>query len=169
VVAFMVVGNPTIASAQVTRVDWPPVSSLNAGDTVRVWASAPPLSGRTALVARVGGDTLALSDLPGRRSLGAVAVPFRSLARIEVQRGQRRSAGWTAAGIVLGLAGGALIGSVTGVMLECGGSCSGQGDLEGILGFVVGGGLGALAGGVVGGIIGGQRRPGWQPLSLPPR
>ena len=140
-------------------------------DTVRVWASAPPLSGRAGVVAGVGSDTLALSNLPGRRSFAdGLAVPFRTLTRIEVQRGQRRSAGWTVTGILLGLAGGAVIGSFGGVLLECGGSCSDeQGDLNGLLGFVIGGGLGAIAGGVTGGIIGAQRRPRWQPISLPAR
>lgn len=160
-----------VASAQVTRPDWPSVASLRRGDTVRVWASAPPLSGRAGVVAGVGSDTLALSNLPGRRSFAdGLAVPFRTLTRIEVQRGQRRSAGWTVTGILLGLAGGAVIGSFGGVLLECGGSCSDeQGDLNGLLGFVIGGGLGAIAGGVTGGIIGAQRRPRWQPISLPAR
>ena len=160
-----------VAGAQVTRADWPSVSSLRPGDTVRVWASAPPLSGRAGVVAGVGSDTLALSNLPGRRSFAdGLAVPFRTLTRIEVQRGQRRSAGWTVAGVVLGLAGGAIIGSYSGVLLECGGSCSDeQGDLNGLLGFVIGGGLGAIAGGVTGGIIGAQRRPRWEPVALPAR
>lgn len=158
----------TTADAQVTNPSWPTISTLRSGDTVRVWASAPPLSGRTALVAGLGSDTLSLGDLPGRRSLGAaVAVPFRNLARIEVHRGYRRSAGWTVAGVLLGLGAGALVGSFAGVTLECGGSCSDQGDLAGLAGFVIGGGLGAIAGGIAGGIIGGQRRSRWQPVALP--
>lgn len=164
------VGSAAVAGAQVTNPSWPPISTLRTGDTVRVWASAPPLSGRTGLVARLESDTLALDDLPGRRSLGSgLAVPFRNLSRIEVHRGQRRSAGWTVGGVLLGLAAGTIVGAYAGVALECGGSCSDQGDLAGLAGFVIGGGLGGIAGGIVGGFIGAQRRSRWQPIALPGR
>jgi hypothetical protein len=161
---------PAGAHAQVTNPAWRPISSLRPGDVVRVWATMPPLSGARAAIDRLAPDTLALTDLPGRRSLGTgVTVPFPALRRIEVLRGYRRSTGWTLAGVALGLTAGALIGSFGGVALECGGSCSDQGDLAGLAGFVIGGGLGAIAGGIAGGIIGGQRRAHWEPVALPAR
>jgi hypothetical protein len=159
---------PAIAAAQVVRDAQSPLLSLRPGDTVRVWSSVPPLAGMVGLIARLEPDTLALRDLPGRRTLrvgAAIALP--ALRRLEVRRGQRRSVGWTLTGVVLGMAGGALVGSLAGVALECGGSCSDQGDLAGLAGLVVGGGVGGLAGGIVGGVIGGQRRPRWQPVALP--
>jgi hypothetical protein len=169
VAALAVVGSlPTSVGAQATADRWP--SSLRVGDTVRVWATRPPLSRAVGLMTRRDGDTLILGALPGRRaSFRDLAVPFEAITRVEVHRGSRRSVGWTVAGVFLGLAGGALVGSVAGVTLECGGSCSDQGDLAGIAGFVIGGGLGALAGGIAGGIIGGQRRASWQPIALPGR
>ena len=168
-VTFGVTG-ATVAGAQVTHASWPPISTLRAGDTVRVWASRPPLSGRTALVTGLGSDTIALSDLPGRRALpGGAAVPFGSLARIEVRRGYRRSAGWAVAGVLLGAAAGTIVGAYTGVLLECGGSCSDDPEFAGIAGVVIGGGLGGIAGAITGGIIGAQRRPRWDPIALPSR
>jgi hypothetical protein len=161
---------PAIAAAQVVRDAQSPLLPLRPGDTVLVWSSVPPLAGVVGLIARLEPDTLALRDLPGRRTLpvgAAIALP--ALRRLEVRRGQRRSVGWTLTGVVLGMAGGVLVGSLGGVVLECGGSCSGQGELAGLAGFVVGGAVGGLAGGIVGGVIGGQRRPRWQPVPLPAR
>ncbi len=163
---------PAIAGAQVTHETWPPISSLRSGDTVRVWASRPPLAGTAALITRLEGDTLALANVPGRRVFRegvTVPVPLQALTRLEVQRGHRRSVGWGVAGAAIGLAAGTLMGGYAGVALECGSSCSDQGDLGGLVGLVLGGGVGGLAGAITGGIVGARRRPRWQPVALPTR
>jgi hypothetical protein len=156
-----------IARAQAAPESW---QTLRGGDTVRVWATRPPLSRTVAQLSRLASDTLALADVPGRRSLRTeLAVPLESVTRLEVQRGRTRSVGWTVGGVLIGLAAGTIVGAYGGVALECGGSCSDQGDLAGILGFVVGGAVGGLAGGIIGGVIGAQRRTRWYPVALPPR
>jgi hypothetical protein len=136
-----------------------------------VWATAPRLTGAVGLFDRVERDTLTLADLPGRSSLrGGLGVPVPALTRLDVRRGQRRSVGWSAAGVVLGAALGTVVGAYTGVLIECGSSCSDEsGDLAGLAGFVLGGGIGGLAGGITGGIIGARRRANWQPVGLPRR
>ncbi len=157
----------TIATAQVSSDSW---QSLRSGDTVRVWAWRPPLAGTVGVVSRPVIDTLGLANVPGRRSFrGEVTVPVETLTRLEVQRGYKRSVGWTVGGVFIGMAAGALVGAYSGVALECGGSCSGQGDLAGLAGFLVGGTVGALTGGILGGVIGAQRRAQWHPVALPPR
>lgn len=150
---------------------WTPLSSLGPGDTVRVWATQPRLVGAVGLVDRLASDTLALADLPGRYALlGRGALPIPAITRLDVRRGYRRSGGRAAVGVVLGLAGGAVVGAAAGVLLECGASCSDENnEFAGLAGFVLGGGLGALAGAVTGGVLGARRRPHWQPVGLPRR
>jgi len=166
------VGPATVGEAQVTSETGPTLSSLRVGDTIRVWAIRPPLSGAVALITRAERDTLALENVPGRRVFRSgvtVPVPFQTLTRLEVQRGYRRSVGWGVAGTVLGLAGGFVLGAVAGVAVECGSSCGDEGDIGGIAGVILGGGLGAFAGAITGGLVGARRRPRWQPVALPLR
>jgi hypothetical protein len=161
---------PAAGPAQVTRGAWPSVDSLRPGDTVRVWSSVPRIVGAVALVSRLERDTLTLQDVPGRRILPrGVAVPVPALIRLDVQRGYRRSALLGLTGVVLGLAGGAVVGGFAGVALECGTSCADEGEWGGFAGAVLGGGLGALAGAITGGVIGARRRPRWEPVGLPAR
>ena len=150
---------------------WADLSALRPGDTLRVWATRPRLNGTMALLDRLERDTLGLRSFPGGHTVPeglSVAIP--ALTRLDVRRGQRRSVGWSAAGVVLGAALGTVVGAYGGVLIECGGSCSDEpGDLAGVGGFLIGGTVGAATGGITGGIIGARRRPNWQPVGLPRR
>jgi hypothetical protein len=144
------------------------VTSLQRGDTVRLWAPAARLARAVGVIAELGEDTVVLRAQPRRsRSFSEAPIPLRAVTRLEVQRGTYRSAGRTVIGIVGGLVGGLVLGSFAGVTLECGTSCSDeQNEFAGLAGFVVGGALGALAGGITGGVWGARRRPRWQPVVL---
>ena len=160
------VATPSPAAAQ----RWADLSSLRPGDTLRVWATGPRLNGTVRLLDRLERDTLALTDLAGRGPRAGLAVPILAVTRLDVRRGQRRSVGWSAAGVVLGAALGTVVGAYTGVLIECRGSCSDEnGDLVGLAGLLLGGTVGAATGAIAGGIIGARRRANWQPVGLPRR
>jgi hypothetical protein len=113
-------------------------------------------------------DTLTLRTVPfGPEAMVRARVPYLSLRRIDVRRGRGRSTGRTIAGVVIGAAGGMLLGAALGPIIECGGAdCGGNNGLEGIAGFVVGAGLGTIAGGIVGGVYGARPRPRWESVEL---
>lgn len=148
---------PLAASAQVAH----PLVTLRAGERVRVWTNSPveQIGTLTAIV----GDTLRVQG--GDRSF---IILRPAIARLDVQRGTRRSVGAIVVGILLGSAVGTLVGSYAGVLIECSGSCDSGGEYEGLAGGLAGAALGFIAGGAAGGIIGGQRRiPSWERV-LPP-
>ena len=147
---------PVATFAQVAQ----PLVRLTVGERVRVWTDTPVEQIGT-LVA-IAGDTLRVR---GERPF---TILRPAIARLDVQRGTRRSTGAIVVGILLGSAVGTLVGSYTGVLIECGGSCDGGDGYEGLAGGLAGATLGFIAGGVAGGIIGGQRRiPRWERV-IPP-
>lgn len=144
----------------------PTLATLVPGDTIKVWAVGPSLNGRQGLLASFRADTLTLGAMPNAGSGAQVAVPYRSLRRVDVVRGRGRSVIRTIFGGVLGGAAGMAIGIPAGVMADCDGSCGGDGD--GIRGAIVGMFAGAVVGGTVGGAIGARKRTRWVAVRLTP-
>jgi hypothetical protein len=145
-------------------------TSIASGDTVRVWASSPKLSGAVGVVTDLRGDTLALRDLRGRRPLGlGTPVPLPLLARLDVQRGTRPSKVAVVTGSVFGMAAVGVLGALIGVKIDCASRC--EGEWEGVEGAVAGLAVGAITGGVGGGLLAGRwnRVPRWRRVGLPLR
>lgn len=142
--------------------------SLRAGDTLRVWAVGPRLNGAMGRFTALGSDTLAMDDLrrgdplPGER----IAVPLMALRRVDVREPTHRSGWRTLAGVVLGGAGGLIVGAYAGVLAECGNSCSDNGEWGGLEGGLVGAAVGTLAGAIAGGVIGARPHAGWRGVVL---
>ena len=151
-VAFLIalaVARPAIAQT--------PLSALQPGDTIRVWAVDPRLNGQSGIFDTRLRDTLRFSRLP-QPPITTIAVGFPALRRIDVKRGQHRSPARIIIGTVLGAAAGAVAGSALGVLIECGRDCGDDGEWGGFAGFMLGGGFGILAGGTTGAIITARHR-----------
>ena len=145
----------------------PTLATLQSGDTIKVWAVAPRLNGETGVFDGFTSDTLTLQALPfAPTAVPRARVPYASLRRIDVRRGPARSTGRTIAGVLIGAAGGMLLGAALGPIIECGSSCGDEGDLEGLGGFLIGGTLGIVGGGIAGGVIGARPRPRWESVDL---
>jgi hypothetical protein len=142
------------------------LSSLRAGDTIRVWAVAPRLNGQPGTFDSAERDTLRFMNL-GQLPATPIAVGYPALHRIDVKRGTHRSAGRIVIGSVLGVALGTIAGGYIGVAAECGRTCGDSGDFEGLAGFLAGGALGAVAGGVTGGVLAARHRAArWDAVDL---
>src|SRR4051812_31852363 len=123
------------------------LSSLQPGDTIRVWAVAPSLNGVRGTLASLRADTLTLGELPpSPTAMVRASVPYASLRRVDVLRGKHRSQGWIFAGTVLGGAAGLFVGAYAGAAIDCHYGCSG--DWEGIAGFIEGGAVGLVSGAI---------------------
>jgi hypothetical protein len=142
---------PAVAGGQVTVRTVP---ELVLGDTLRVWATgrADHAIGR---LTRLDGRELAI--------IGGVetVVPFNAIQRLEVKRGEARSASRTLGGAVIGAVSGAIVGGLL-VKAACGNCDDGnQGPPLELLGYLVAIPVGGLVGGFTGGMIGGAKRPQW--------
>jgi hypothetical protein len=88
------------------------------------------------------------------------AIPMAAIRRVEVSRGRRPSARWTA----LGAFGGGTVGALAGGCLankdDYGVACGGQDDTK----YVIGGIVGGLAGGALGAWLGKSER--WESVPL---
>lgn len=123
-----------------------PLSTLQVGDTVRVWATSP--AEQIGVVAAPVSDSLAIRRRDGR----ALAFPVGSLSHVDVQRGSRRSTARVIAGVLVGAGLGAVLGATIGVAIEESRGC--DGDLCGIAGLLLGGLTGGVGGAIGGGILG---------------
>jgi hypothetical protein len=143
------------AGAQLT-----PLSGLQPGDTIRVWAVAPRLDGVTGLVDVRLRDTLRFMNpsLP-------IDVSYGALRRVDVQRGVRRSAARVFGATLIGAGVGAFVGSFVGRKLDCG-DCHDD-DFAGLGGVILGGATGIIAGGLTGGLLAARHRtPRWDAVDL---
>lgn len=156
---------PAMSRAQSTVATSP---ALIAGDTVRVWAPTARLDGVTATFARVSPMELVIAGQatnpadPPREWV----VPFGSVVRVDVLRANRRSGRRVFAGILIGAAGGALVGAPLGPLIECGGVCDREGALKPQVGYGVGAVIGAGVGAILGGVVTGMRRTHWETVSF---
>ncbi|MEO5568718.1 MAG: hypothetical protein ABIR92_09510 [Gemmatimonadaceae bacterium] len=156
---------PAISRAQST-VETSPV--LIPGDTVRVWAPTARLDGVMATFTRVSPLELVI----GGQSTNPSApprewvVPFGNVVRVDVMRANRRSGRRLFAGILIGAAGGALVGAPLGPLIECGGACDSEGGLQPQVGYGVGAVIGAGVGAIIGGIVTGMRRTHWETVTF---
>ena len=160
--AVLVLALPALrASAQ-----RPTLATLQTGDTIKVWAVGPRLSGETGGFAGFSADTLALSALPFTpAAVTRARVPYTALRRVDVRRSRERSTGRMFAGIVIGAAGGLVVGAALGTGFEC--AATGCDDeFEGLGGFLLGSTVGFVGGGIAGGVIGGRIRPRWESVDL---
>jgi hypothetical protein len=138
------------------------LSTLQPGDTIRVWSTAPRLNGQTGIFDVRLRDTLRFTSLSQ-----PMDVPYATLRRIDVRRGLHRSPVRIIGGTLLGAAVGSVVGAFLGVKLECGADCSDDGEWGGLAGFVFGGGAGIIGGGVTGGILAARHRtPRWEGVDL---
>jgi hypothetical protein len=155
IVVMLAAARPAIAqSASLT--------TLQPGDTIRVWSTAPRLNGQAGIFDARLRDTLRFTSLSQPTD-----VPYTTLRRIDVKRGVHRSATRVVIGSLLGAAAGSIVGAYLGTAIECGRTCGDEGEWEGLAGFVFGGGFGIIAGGVTGGIIAGRHRTArWEAVDL---
>jgi hypothetical protein len=142
------------------------LATLRGGDTVKVWAVGPRLNGELGAFGGFASDTLVLQSSFEPSAVARARVPYASLRRVDVVRGKHRSVPRTVAGVVLGAAGGMLLGFIVGPAVECGGTCSDDGDWAGLGGALAGGAVGIVAGGITGGVIGARPRTNWESVSL---
>ena len=160
--AFLLFSSVARGEAQGQR-----ITTLQPGDTIKVWAVQPRLNGELGAFGALHADTLTLRTLPmAPDAMVRAQVPWAALRRIDVLHGKHRSTGRIVGGVVLGAAAGMLLGAVIGPVVECGGSCSDNGDWAGLGGFVLGSMVGIVGGGITGGVIGGRPRPRWEPVDL---
>lgn len=151
----LALGAANVAAAQ----SRPSLTSLAAGDTVKVWSVTPRLNGAEGLFNEFRADTLTLGALPFGSVSILAKVPYSGLRRVDVRRGTHRSTGRIVAGVLIGgLVGGAL-GAAIGPAVECRNGCPDY--LGGLAGFVYGAGAGIAVGSLTGGIIGARRTGKW--------
>jgi hypothetical protein len=135
-----------MAAAQPLVAQLTPLSGLQLGDTIRVWAVAPRLDGETGLFDVRLRDTLRFTS----RSL-PIDVSYAALRRIDVRRGVHRSPARVFGATLIGAGVGAFVGAFVGRKLECG-DCHDD-DFAGLGGLILGGATGAIAGGLTGGML----------------
>lgn len=161
----MLAGLSSSALAQAT-IETTPV--LTSGDTVRVWAPTARLEGVMATFSRVTPMELVIAgqsanpSVPGREYV----VPYGSVVRVDALRENRRSGRRLFAGLLIGAAGGALVGAPLGSRIECGGTCDKEGSLTPKVGYGVGAVIGAGVGAILGGVVAGMRRTHWETVSF---
>jgi hypothetical protein len=137
-----------------------PLSGLQPGDTIRVWAVAPRLDGQTGLFDARLRDTLRFTS----QSL-PIDVSYAALRRVDVRRGVRRSAARVFGATLIGAGVGAFVGSFVGRKLDCG-DCHDD-DFAGLGGLILGGATGIVAGGLTGGMLASRHRtPRWDAVDL---
>ena len=147
-----------VAEAQVIEAS----PSINKGELVRVWAESPSLDGILATFNRFSSDSVVIT---GQMNAN-YPVRANAIRRLEVQRSYRPSFKRTMVGVLIGAAGGALIGAPMGRVIECGGACDKVGRTTPMVGRALGASIGAGVGGIIGGVIAGHKRQRWHEVSL---
>ena len=160
---------PLAAAAQSAA----PRSLPRPGDTVRVWADRPPLTGAQGIVRRVTTDTVVFALRSAQtRELLETPVAVSTLQRVDLidlrSAGAERKSAWIFGGALVGAGVGALIGYKT-ADVSCDADCQATGgggfdspeSRRGISAFI--GGLGGLAiGALIGAVQGSQPVSGWR-------
>jgi hypothetical protein len=157
-----------LASAPHTPLSAQETSAFQVGARIRVWSSAPETTGRVARVLKVRSDTLLLE---AERPLAQLAVPVRTLTRLELSRGRGAPVAGTVVGLVVGVAAGAAAGALVGA-LSVAHARSSNNCPDGNCGFVYLGTVpaGALVGLVAGAVVGHRLgREHWTAVPLPLR
>ena len=143
-----------------------PLSRLQPGAEIRVWAHEPEVSNWRFVYLGSSPDAISVAELRNSAALRDFnsTIPIAGVQRLEANLGRRTSGAHFAKSTLLGAAVGTFVGIAMGMCVDEGLRNPANDDP---LPLVLFGGLGLGAGSLTGAVVGAQGAPVWAPVSLP--